>query len=70
MFSEAVSNLRPVSLSCTLSQVIYDRKYMYVKCPVIFICPPDHGIEVDWLIWGQARQMVRFQGKVPGSCAG
>ena len=50
VFPEAVSNLRPVSLSCTLSQVMYDRKYMYVKCPVIFICSPDHGIEVDWLI--------------------
>ena len=47
----------------TLSEV-------HVKCPVILICPPGDGIEVDWLMRGQVWQMVRLQGKVPSCCAG
>ena len=35
---------------------------VHVECPVILICPPGDGIEVDWLMWGQVRQMVRLQG--------
>ena len=43
---------------------------MHEKCPVIFMCPPGAGIEVASVMWGQVRQMVHLQGKVPGWCGG
>ena len=47
----------------TLSEV-------HVKYPVILIGPAGDRIEVDCLMRGQVRQMVRLQGKVLGCCVG
>ena len=32
---------------------------VHVKCPVILVFPHGDGIQVDWLISGQVRQMIR-----------